>query len=97
MRKIDLDTTENRKALSELLSMTAVIFIFVSRKEKKIFSFCRNEHMIASQKQTYIKVIKLSFLGKVHTIALQRAKQAPGKLVHKITQRELYRAFLKIM
>lgn len=53
--------------------------------------------MIASQKQTCIKVIKLSFLGKVHTIVLQTAEQAPGKLVHKITQQELYRAFLKMM
>lgn len=68
MKKIDLDTTENRSSLSELLSMAAVIFIFVSGKEKKTFAFCGNKHTVAVQKQTGIKMMKPSFLGQVHTV-----------------------------
>lgn len=46
--------------------MAAVIFIFVSGKEKKKASaFCGNK--IAIQKQRGIEVMKLGFLGQVHT------------------------------
>lgn len=67
VKKMDLDTPENRSSISEVLSMAAVIFPFVPGKEKKGPLPFVEINIQLYLDTTAIKVTKPSFLGQIHT------------------------------